>query len=106
VGTRIQPKAVMELAKMSKKAQRDLLKATEGKITVAAIKRAASPLPQSDSGNAPATSPAKRKLDKTAFLDIVQRFIDGDFPPEVLQMSSENAIRTVLGQIVDEIEKG
>lgn len=108
-GGRVKPSAVMELAKLSKNAQRSLLKSTEGKITTALVKRAAHPNgtgttsePKTDALRAWKPS----KMTTPAFCAILQRYIDSDLPPHIAKMDAENAIRTVLGQIQDEIQCG
>lgn len=103
---RVKPSAAIALAKMTKQAQRDLLKSTEGKLTSAAIRRAASPEPARSTSEAPPSAPAKRKWDKKDVCAKLQEWIDLTLPPHIARMDAENAIRTVLSQIQEEIECG
>lgn len=98
----------LKLARLAKNAQKSLLKeqGDAKKITTAVIKRAAGPAPQSDTGTVPAATPAKRKFQKQDFCDILSRYLASDLPKHVLEMTVENAVRTVLGEISDEIECG
>jgi ParB-like chromosome segregation protein Spo0J len=106
VNQSIKPNAAVALAKLSKDLQREALKSGE-KLTPATIKRIATPFQQSGSGNTLATAPVKRKPLKTADLcAILDRYQASDWPKHILAMSVENALRTVLGQISDEIECG
>lgn len=123
-GGRVKPSAVLELAKMSKTAQRNLLKSTEGKITAAIIKRAtasangtASVASVATSGTgttSDASSDAPRagksqtagKWSNATVCAKLQEWIDLDLPPHIARMDAENAIRTVLGQIQNEIQCG
>jgi hypothetical protein len=114
-GGRVKPSAVLELSKLSKTAQRSLLKSTEGKITAAVIKRASAP-PASVNGtgttsdasaDAPrAGKPPKTAWDKKAVCAKLQEWIDMDLPLHIARMDAENAIRTVLAQIQEEIQCG
>lgn len=106
VNGHVKPSAVAALAKMKKQAQRDLVKDNAGKITTAVIKRASTPSPQETTSEASPTPTAKRKWDKKAFCELIQTYIDADLPPHTAKMSAENAVRTVLGQIQEEIECG
>lgn len=108
---RVKPSAVPALAKLRKQAQRDLVKDREQKVTAAAIKRAALPTPEpngtSSHTSEPAPSrPAKRQRAKKDFCELLQRTIDAQIPPHIQKMSVENAIRTVLGEMKDELECG
>lgn len=123
-GGRVKPSAVLELAKMSKTAQRNLLKSTEGKITAAIIKRAtasangtAPSTPAATSGtgttsDAPSDAPRAGKSQtggKWSNVTVcakLQEWIDMNLPPHIARMDAENAIRTVLGQIQNEIQCG
>ena len=103
---RVKPSAVVALAKLRKQAQRDLVKDREAKVTTAAIKRAAAPEPAETTSDAPAMPPAKRRWAKKDFCGLVQSYIDMTLPPAVAKMDAENAVRTVLSQIQEEIECG
>lgn len=104
---KIKPNAAVELAKLSKAAQKSVLKSVgSGKVTVGAVKRAATPVPQSGAKETPPMPPAKRKFQKQDFCDILSRYLASDLPPHILDMTVENAVRTVLGEISDEIECG
>lgn len=105
-GGKVKPSAVLELAKLSKNAQRQLLKSTEGKITTAVVKRAATPQPTKITTDAAPARPAKQKWDKKAICAKIQDWIDLKLPPHIARMDAENAIRTVLAQIQEEIECG
>lgn len=108
-GGRVKPSAVLELAKLSKTAQRALLKSTEGKITTAVIKRATAPTPQSDNIQTIAAAPAKRKQGKTAICDaceVIDRYIGMELPKGILDMSVQSAVRQVLRQLSDDIHCG
>lgn len=105
VNRTLKPNAAKALAKLSTEAQRDALKSGE-RLTPASIKRIAAPSPASDAGNTPSTPPAKRKFQKQDFCDILSRYLASDLPKHVLEMTVENAVRTVLGEISDEIECG
>lgn len=103
--------AVMTLAKMSKEAQKSAIENSGSKrLTTAAIKRAAAPAPQPEAGEAPTEAPvvrkAPKKWDKKDTCELIQRYIDAELPPGILTMMTENAVRTVLGQIQEEIECG
>ena len=101
----LKPKAAVALAKLSKEAQREWLKSGE-KPTVASIKRAAVPQPQETTSDASPKSPAKRKWDSKAVCAKLQEWIDLELPPHIAKMDAENAIRTVLSQIQEEIQCG
>lgn len=108
-GGRVKPSAVMALAALSKTAQRSLLKSTEGKITAALVKRAAAPQPSettADASVSPPRSSKATKWDKTTVCAKIQEWIDMDLPPHIAKMDAENAIRTVLAQIQEEIQCG
>lgn len=103
---RVKPSAVTALAKLRKQAQRDLVKDRESKVTAAAIKRASQPESSETAAEPPVTRPARQKWDKPAFCALLQRVIDGKLPPHIARMDAENAIRTVLGEMKDEMECG
>ena len=108
VNQSIKPNAAVALAKLSKEAQRTAL-ASGQNLTVAAIKRAAVPVPQSDTPKPSPNAPAGlwgRTVPKKQVCEMLQRWIDYDLPPGVATMGAENAVREILGQILDEIECG
>ena len=98
--------AARALAKLTPDKQREKL-ATVGnghKLTVAAIKRDGPPESPGTSPEVPADAPRLRKCDKATFCAILQEWIDMTLPPQIATMTVENAVRTVLGQIHDEIQ--
>lgn len=116
---RVNSKAAIALSKLTPERQRQKLAETPTgqKLTVAAIKRptiangagpaasAAASSTQTTSDPLP-TPPAKRKWDKQTVCDKLQEWIDMSLPPHIARMDAENAIRTVLGQIQEEIQCG
>lgn len=103
----VKPNAISVLAALSKTAQRDLLKSQNGKvITVAVVKRAAAPVGVNGTSEAHPKPPASRKWDKQAVCAKLQEWIDLELPPHIAKMDPENAIRTVLSQIQEEINCG
>lgn len=105
---KLKSKAAIALAKLTPKEQKAKLELLDAgqKLTVAAIKRVAPVVGTSTTSEASPTPPAKRKWDKKAFCELLQSYIDADLPPHTARMTAENAVRTVLGQIQEEIECG
>lgn len=111
---RVKGKAAIALSKLTAELQREkLAELHEGqKLTVAAIKRASSPNGTQSTSAVSADAPRSGKPGKTAKWDkadvcaVLQRFCDASLPPHIAAMNSENAVREVLGQIMDEIECG
>lgn len=105
---KLKSKAAVALAKLTPKEQKEKLALLdEGqKLTVAAIRRIA---PANGTGTTSEPSPAppvKRKWDKATVCVKLQNWIDMKLPPHIARMDAENAIRTVLGEIINEIECG
>ena len=110
---KLKSKAAVALAKLTPERQRERVAAAQNgyNLTVAAIKRAAAPAPPSDTRNgiipdAPAPRQAPKKWSKSEFCALIDRWLEYDIPPGMVTMGVENAVRTVLGQIQDEIECG
>lgn len=73
-----------------------------GRVTAAGVAQAARDLKAT-------TKPTARmapKWTRVEFCAILQQFIDMELPPKIAEMTVENAVRTVLGQIQDEIHCG
>lgn len=119
---RVKSKAAVALAKLTPDKQREkLAELKEGQtLTVAAIKRAANangagPAASAAASSTQSTSEAPAialragKQPKLTIPDVcgkLQEWIDMDLPPHIARMDAENAIRTVLGQIQEEIQCG
>ena len=105
---KLKSSAARALAKLSPDKQREkLAEMPEGKtITTAAIRRAAAPTPTDTTGTLPVDPPRLPRRERDAFCAIVQNWIDLELPPRLTEMTVENAVRTVLGQIQDEIQCG
>lgn len=106
---KLKSSAARALAKLAPDAQRANVERLDRgeRLTAANIRQNAS---GADVGNgcaesptiAAATPPAARKLDKTAICAKIQEYIDFDLPKHVMEMSPENAVRTILSQLLDE----
>jgi hypothetical protein len=105
---KLKSSAARALAKLSPAKQREkLAELPEGKtITTAAIKRAAAPPPTESIGKLPLDPPRLPKRERKLLCGIIQEWIDMELTPRVLGMTVENAVRTVLGQMLDEIQFG
>ena len=101
-------KAAVALAKLTAEKQEEKLSLVDAghKLTVAAIKRAAPVNGTGTTSEASPVAPVVRKLNPQAFCDILQQYIDMELPSWISQMTPENAVRTVLGQIKDEVRCG
>lgn len=98
----LKPKAAVALAKLSAKIQRERL-ASGVPLTVASIKR---------DGLSPLQAPAvqdgggvKSKFGRVEACALVQKYIDTDVSGFVAEMSAENAVRTILGDLLVEMQK-
>ena len=104
---RVKSKAAIALAKLTPKEQNAKLELLEPgqKLTVAAIKRAASPQPQESTSDGSVTPPVapKRKWDRRQFVELIEQYLEMDLPAKIKGLSCENAVRAVLGEILDEI---
>ena len=109
VGGKVKPSAVRELAKLSKTAQRALLKSTEGKITAAVVKRAAAPPPPEPAAEPASDSPTGGKPAKnrprsvSACIELVQQYINMDLPSYVCTLPCAEAVHKILGELYDEM---
>lgn len=101
----LKPNAAKALAKLSTDAQKAKIASGE-KLTVAAIRRVGSPAPIQSPNGTVSTPSAKRKWDKAEVCAKLQEWIDLELPPHIAKMDADNAIRTVLSQIQEEIECG
>ena len=101
-------KAAVALSKLSAELQRQKLAEVPsgGKLTVAAIKRATSPngTGTASEGHAAPPAPPVRKWDKLAFRALIQEYLEMDIPQKIAGLTCENAIRVVLGEILDELQ--
>lgn len=104
---KLKPSAAVALASLTQDVQREKLRraASEGKkLTTASIKRddsAPATTPAVPEGGGNNQKPGKVTVDKCR--EVLQQYIDMDIPTRIQGMTCENAIRTILGEILDEI---
>lgn len=104
VGRELKPNAAKELAKLSSEAQREKLasiQASGRKITVASIRREVVQGAPADRVSGGDNKP--KRLGVPEFKALIQERIDSDLSSEVLAMNAENAVRTVLSEILDKL---
>lgn len=99
----VKPSAAVALAKLSQKVQRDKLKRlAEGeKLTVASLKRDATPVEDAEPTDAPPRKPSLHKPTLAHVKAMIQTAIDDGVTVEISKMSVENAVREVLGGLLD-----
>lgn len=101
-------KAAVALSRQTEKVQREKLALLDGghKLTVAAIKRTDAVPTGKSTAEAPPAPPAKRKGSKDTACEVLQRYCDMVLPQHISAMTADNAVREVIGQIIDELECG
>lgn len=104
---KVKSKAAVALSKLTP--ERQLQKIAElrdgQQLTVAAIKRAVAPAPQSDTPETPARSPRHGKWDLTAFRKLVESHLSSGVPDHVKKKSCDDILREVLGSILDALDE-
>lgn len=120
-GGRVKPSAVLELAKLSKTAQRNLIKSTNGTITAAIIKRSVNPNGSGTAASAAALTKngsdpltvaefrnsgnTERKIRNVAdFRKLVEEYLEMDIPERIKGFTCENAVRKILSDLLDELK--
>ncbi len=102
----LKPNAAKVLAKLSADAQRAVIASGE-KLTPASIRKFSQPAATAAASTTGKNGTVKAlKWDKQMVCAKLQEYIDMDLPKHVSVMSAENAIRTVLGQLLDEFGGG
>lgn len=110
---KLKSSAARALAKLTPDAQRANVERLDRgeKLTAANIRLNGSGSTPDSNGNQPTSDaspapPARQKFDKSTICAKIQAWIDMELPPHITEMAVENAVRTVLGQLQDEIHCG
>lgn len=103
---KLKSKAAVALAKLTPTQQKEKLKtiADGGTLTVAAIRRQAADTAPAVAAASTPESQARKIRTVSDCRTLVQEYIDMDIPSRIAGLSCENALRTILTELLDEMK--